>query len=100
MARGSRKFKSYYYSVQPFLAWTLNHHFYSGRHFTWAATPFLPYRPPNPKSSNPYQMYSDLYQPWKDRDVHDRFVGSLRISLRKGVLAAESSIGSYIARRL
>jgi hypothetical protein len=100
MASRPRKFKAYHYSVQPFLAWTLNHHFYDGLHFTWAATPFFPYRLPNPKSSNPYEMYSDLYQPWKDRDLHDRFVDSLRVSLRKGVLAAEPSIGSHLARRL
>jgi hypothetical protein len=100
MASSSRKFKEYYYSVQPFLAWTLNHHFYSGLHFTWAATPFFPYRLPNPKSSNPYEMYSDLYQPWKDHDQYDRFVNNLRISLRKGVLAAEPSIGPSLARRL
>jgi hypothetical protein len=100
MATKSRQFKAYYYSVQPFLAWALNHHFYGALHFTWAATPFFPYRLPNPKSSNPYEMYSDLYQPWKDGDPYDRFVDNLRVSLRKGVLAAEPSIGSNLARRL
>ena len=77
----------YYYSTQPFLAWCLNHYFYGAKHYVWVATPFYPYRLPNPKSSNPYLIYQDLYLPWKDRDDFDKFIQQVRLDLRKGVKA-------------
>ena len=78
---------TYAYSTQPFLAWCLNHYFYAQTHYVWAAQPFYPYRLSNPKSSNPYLIYRDLYEPWRDRDPFDKFILQLRLNLRLGVAA-------------
>lgn len=83
--------KFYYYSTQPFLAWCLNRFFFAGKHYVWASTHFYPYRLLNPKSSNPYLVYKDLYDPWKDNDVHDKTVAQFRLNLLKGVFAHEKS---------
>lgn len=90
-----------YYSTQPFLAWCLNRHFYQDTHYTFVA-PFFPYRLPNPKSSNPLEIYKDLYQPWADRDEFDTFITLCRIKLSKGVLAKqnEGRITGEVAERL
>ena len=77
---------SHYYSTQPFFAWCLNRHFYGGRHYVHVA-PFYPYRKANPKSSNPLEIYKDLYHPWLDRDDFDKFILQTRVNLRKGILA-------------
>lgn len=92
----------YYYSCVPALAWILGRYFYNGNHFVWLSEQYFPYRLPNPKSSNPHLIYQDLYQPWKDKDVHDKFVLQLRLNLRKGVLAQETAgtINSPDAARL
>lgn len=74
-----------YYSTQSFLSWCLGHYFYGGLHWVWAAHPFFPYGEGNPKSSNPYLIYGDLYQPWKDGDNFDKFVAQNRVNLRRGV---------------
>ena len=66
----------------------------------WAAQPFFPYKQGNPKSSNPYEMYGDLFQPWIDADPFDRFVNSLRTSLRQGVIAMSSHLTPSVTRRL
>ena len=81
---------NYAYSTQPFLAWCLNHHFYNQTHYVWAAQPFYPYRLANPKSSNPYLIYRDLYEPWQDRDPYDKFILQFRLNLRAG---AEANAG-------
>lgn len=75
----------YYYSTQPFLAWCLNHYFYNQKHFAYIAKPFHTYRFPNPKSSNPYLIYQDLYMPWQDRDDYDKYISQTRLNLRLGV---------------
>jgi hypothetical protein len=77
---------NYYYSTQPLLAWCLNRHFYDGLHYVYVA-PFYPYRLPNPKSSNPLEIYRDLYHPWRDRDEYDKTMTQVRLGLRKGVQA-------------
>ncbi|HEV7672374.1 MAG TPA: hypothetical protein VGS22_27970 [Thermoanaerobaculia bacterium] len=82
---------STYYSTQSFLSWCLGHYFYSGTHWVWAARPFFPYREGNPKSSNPYLAYGDLYQPWKDGDNFDKFVSQIRLNLLRGVAAKKTS---------
>jgi hypothetical protein len=76
-----------YYSTQPFLAWAMNHWVYGGKHYVWASRYFLPYRLTNPKSSNPYEMYRDLYLPSRDNDRHDPTIRQKRINLRAGVEA-------------
>lgn len=67
----------------------LGHYFYNGKHFVWLSAEYFPYRLSNPKSSNPHLIYQDLYQPWKDADVWDKFVLQSRLNLRKGVIAQE-----------
>jgi hypothetical protein len=79
--------KHYYYSTQPFLAWCLSHYFRGGTHYAWVGFPFHPYKRKNPASSNAYLLYANLYHPWYDRDPYDRFVASLRQSLRRAVQA-------------
>jgi hypothetical protein len=78
----------FYYSTQTFLAWCLNRHFYDDLHYAYVA-PFYPYRLANPKSSNPLELYRDLYQPWADRDEFDLFITTCRIRLAKGIVAKE-----------
>jgi len=77
----------YLYSTQPFLARCLNRFFYGGKHFVYAATSFYPYRSKNPRSSNPMSIYRDLYEPWRDRDVFDKYLFQTRESLVRGVEA-------------
>ncbi|MBV9109230.1 MAG: hypothetical protein JO306_07480 [Gemmatimonadetes bacterium] len=74
----------YHYGTVPALAWLLNHYFYGGVHYSWLAEEFAPLRT-NPKSSNPYLIYGDLYWAWSHADQHDRFCTSLRDSLSNGV---------------
>jgi hypothetical protein len=91
-----------YYSTTSFLAYCINHYFYDGLHYVYAAVEFYPYRLLNPKSSNPLLVYTDFYQPWKDGDVYDKFIVQHRMNLRKGVRAQRKSgrIGWRMARRL
>lgn len=93
---------TYHYSATPFLAWAINHYFYNGIHYVWAAGDFYPYRQPNPKSSNPLLIYLDIYHPWKDSDPYDKFIAQQRLSLRKGVLAQQilGTITAYRATKL
>jgi hypothetical protein len=63
----------YYYGTVPVLAWIINHYFYGGVHYSWLAEEFAPLGT-NPKSSNPYLIYGDLYRAWMTRDRYDKFV--------------------------
>lgn len=76
-----------WYSTQPLLAWVLNHHFYGKVHYVYASRHLLPYKAPNPKSSNPLEVFQDLYKPCFDRDAFDAFVPQKRINIRKGIEA-------------
>ena len=91
-----------YYSTQSFLSWCLGHYFYGAKHWVWAAHPFFPYREGNPKSSNPYLVYGDLYQPWKDGDNFDKFVAQNRVNLRRGVAVKikAGAISPVLGRKL
>lgn len=80
--------KTYYYSTQPFITWVINHYFYKKKHYTFIA-PFYPYRKPNPKSSSPYLIYADLFEPWRDNDIYDKTIAQYRINIRKGVMLKE-----------
>lgn len=93
---------SCFYSTQPYLARCLNRYFYNGKHYVWASTEFYPYRLPNPRSSNPYLIYQDLYEPWKDDDIYSKMISQFRLNLIAGVKAREkqSVISSTTARRL
>lgn len=83
-----------FYSTQPFIAWCLNHYVYGCKHYTWCSRYFFPYRAANPKSSSPYQIFQDLYQPAYDRDQYDSFVRQKRINLRVGVETIVQSTNS------
>lgn len=63
----------YYYGTVPVLAWIINHYFYGGVHYSWLAGEFAPMLR-NPKSSNPYLIYGDLYWAWVKRDRYDKYV--------------------------
>jgi hypothetical protein len=91
----------YHYGTVPALAWVLNHYFYGGVHYSWLAEEFFPLDT-NPKSSNPYLIYGDLYWAWHHRDRHDRFIRDVRRSLREGVFAQHRSrvLDRRTARRL
>lgn len=91
----------HFYGTVPVLAWMLNHYFYGGVHFSWLAEGFHPLRS-NPKSSNPYLIYGDLYAAWAHNDIHDKFVAQSRISLRAGVVAqqARGAVDEATADRL
>ncbi|SFB65674.1 hypothetical protein [Azotobacter beijerinckii] len=78
-----------YYSTTTFLTLSINRHLYEGKHYVYVAEGFYPYGKRNPKSSNPLLIYMDLYQPWKNRDKHDKFVLQHRLAVRKGILAKE-----------
>jgi hypothetical protein len=80
-----------YYGTIPILAWILGHYFYHCEHYVWLAEEYFPYRLPNPKSSNPHLIYQDLYQPWKDQDDFDKVILSMRLNLRKGVIAHQTA---------
>jgi hypothetical protein len=83
-----------YYSTQPFLAWCLNHYVYDKVHYVWACRYLYPYKSLNPKSSNPFQIFQDLYQPTHDRDPYDSFLVRTRIKMRTGVEAVVQSASS------
>lgn len=80
--------QTHFYSTQPFISWIINTYFYGGVHYTYVA-PFYPYRQPNPKSSNPFLIYQDLYLPWKDNDIYDKSIAQFRMNIRKGVMLKE-----------
>src|SRR5665213_2487442 len=79
----------YYYGTKTALDWILSHYFFQGEHYTWVANCFYPYKQANPKSSNPLLIYQDLYQPWKDADNFDKFIGQYRFNLIKGIIHKE-----------
>jgi hypothetical protein len=68
-----------------YLACCVSRHFYHGRHRLYLAPCFCTYKLPNPKSSNPFLIYQDLYYPWKDKDQFDKYIAQTRLNIRKGV---------------
>jgi hypothetical protein len=75
----------YYYGTQPFLAWVLNHYFYNRVHYIYVGAPFFPYRQNNPASSDPINLYTAFYKPFKDADRYDIFIGGYRQRLKRGI---------------
>lgn len=80
----------YYYGTVPVLAWIINHYFYGGVHYSWLAEPFAP-MDVNPKSSNPYLIYGDLYWAWIKRDRFDKFVKDTRRTHAQVVRSKQAS---------
>jgi hypothetical protein len=52
----------------------------------WVA-PFIHIVPPIPPSSNPLNVYRNIYEEWKDQDEYGKYINQLRLNLRKGVAA-------------
>lgn len=48
-------------------------------------SPFYPYQTANPASSNPYKIYSQLYEPFKEDDYYNKFIEQFRTDLEYGV---------------
>ncbi|HEV7378008.1 MAG TPA: hypothetical protein VGN95_25230 [Pyrinomonadaceae bacterium] len=71
----------YNYGTVPAIAWLLGHFFFGCKHYTWVAGEFYPYRQSNPRSSNPYLIYQDIYEPWKEEDDHSKVINQYRINL-------------------
>jgi hypothetical protein len=91
----------YYYGTVPILAWIINHFLYGGVHHAWLAAEFHP-AATNPKSSNPYLIYADLYHPWLMRDGYDHMVKDVRRTLARAVteVARLGTIDMVTAARL
>jgi hypothetical protein len=88
---------TWYYSTQPFLAWVLNHYAHGGTHYAFVA-PFLPYRLPNPSTSNPHKLFARFYEAWKDEDENDPTVAQNRLGLRKGIMLNAALQGEWETR--
>ena len=82
--------RTHWYSTIPALTWILGRYFYR-THWFYIAARFFPYRLNNPKSSNPLEIYRDLYQPWRDRDPFDNSILQRRLTLQRGVNLNEES---------
>lgn len=54
-------------------------------------SPFYPYQTANPASSNPYKIYSQLYEPFKEDDDYNKLVAQFRKDLGNGVNLKMSS---------
>jgi hypothetical protein len=93
---------AYYYSTQPFLVWCINRHCYRGVHRLYVGASFYTYRMPNPTSSNPFRIYQDLYEPWRDQDDFNKTVAQTRMNVRKGVhlQMLKGTINADVCRRL
>lgn len=93
--------RRYHYGTVPALARVLNHFFYGGVHYSWLAEEFHPLLT-NPKSSNPYLIYGDLYWAWAKSDPFDKYVTQVRHGLAKGVLARRTAgiMDPVLSRRL
>jgi hypothetical protein len=91
----------YYYGTVPVLAWIINHYFYGRVHYGWFADAFHPHRD-NPGSSNPYLIYGQLYESWRERDRYARFLSDYRRSLEEGVQTKEEAgvVDNITAARL
>lgn len=91
-----------YYGTIPTLAWAIGHYFYGSKHFVNLAGEYFPYRLKNPKSSNPHLIYQDIYQPWRDRDDHDKIINQLRLGITAGVIKKQTDgiIDSDTAQKL
>jgi hypothetical protein len=91
----------YYYGTVPVLAWIINHYFYGGVHYSWLAGGFAPLDV-NPKSSNPYLIYGDLYWAWMKRDGYDKYVRDTRRKHAEVILQKEleGTLDNITAARL
>ncbi len=92
----------HYYGTVPSLAWILGHFFYNATHFLYFAPEFYPYRSENPRTSNPYKVYQDIYEPWKENDQFSKILDGYRLNLIGGIEAkkAERVIDAELSDRL
>lgn len=73
------------YGTIPTVAWIIAHYFYDHTHYMFFAGEFYPYRLNNPRSSNPYLLYQELYEPWRDADEFSKTINGYRLALWRGV---------------
>ncbi|MGH9931337.1 MAG: hypothetical protein ACREA9_19195 [Pyrinomonadaceae bacterium] len=73
------------YGTVAALAWILEHYFYDRKHYSYFATEFYPYKLKNPRSSSPFMIYQDLYEPWRDHDDNSKIISMYRLALWGGV---------------
>lgn len=78
------------------LAWVLNRYFYGDRHHTYLATPFHPYRQPNPPSSRPLELFQRLLEGAIDRDTYNDSIRSRRAGLHAGVSSNAPHMGARL----
>ena len=92
----------HYYGTVPSLAWVFGHFFYNATHFLYFAPEFYPYRLHNPRTSNPYKVYQDIYEPWKEQDQYSKVIDGYRLNLIGGIEAkrAEGVIDLELSDRL
>ncbi|HEV2707181.1 MAG TPA: branched-chain amino acid transaminase [Pyrinomonadaceae bacterium] len=92
----------HYYGTVTALAWILGHYFFGAKHYTYLAGEYYPHNLSNPRSSNPYLIYQDFFQPWREKDTYSRYLRSYRQDLRTGVEAKrrEGVIDHSLAERL
>ena len=90
------------YGTIPSIAWVFSHYFYGHTHYMFFAGEYYPYRLNNPRSSNPYLIYQELYEPWKDADDFSKIVNGYRLALWRGVeiKRKEGAIDDALAMRL
>lgn len=90
------------YGTVAALAWLISHYFFDGTHFVYLATEFYPYKLRNPRSSSPFMIYQDLYEPWRDQDDNSKVINMYRLALWGGVEAKRKQgvIDEKLADRL
>ena len=90
------------YGTVAALAWVINHYFFNETHYVYLATEFYPYKLRNPRSSSPFMIYQDLYEPWRDQDDNSKIVNMYRLALWGGVEAKKNQgvIDEKLAKRL
>ena len=90
------------YGTVASLAWLIGHYFYNCKHYVYLAGEFYPYKLKNPRSSSPFMIYQDLYEPWRDQDDHSKIINMYRLALWGGIESKRKQgiIDDNIADRL
>jgi hypothetical protein len=90
------------YGTMASIAWILGHYFFDCKHYTYLGVEFYPYKLKNPRSSSPFMIYQDLYEPWRDADDFSKMINMYRLALWGGVEAKRKQgvIDDSLADRL
>lgn len=84
-----RHCENFLYSVNTFLAYNINEHFYGGIHYVWCSPSYN--QKGNPPSSNPKDIVYSLNQDLLGGDKHSSKIEQNRTGLLKGVNAKYNS---------